>query len=217
MTTTKSLSSLFLNTEMDSYFVTEIYHALIEYIKSGEAINDMGHPDFLRGASGNILNAQYSSYSPKSSFFQIVKSFSEFLLNHELNYVWYRELNTWKKYCQFIVELHQINLSTRTGARIYKSWAPFVNRCICPSCGLHQYDYIRFKPNDLIINIVNNHVFIDCERCGQYSMQKSTFKRLDTYELKAKLFVYLVTRNHRHEDLELVVTNSILNEIFQRG
>jgi hypothetical protein len=136
---TRAILTLLNDVDYGAWHVTEIYHALIEYIKSGEAISDMGHTDFARGACGNTDETFYSRYKPSTcTVFQLAKACSRYLAEFDMGYVWYRNLGIWQEFCKFVVERERINYLRR---RI-KSHNYYVRNIECPACGSRKHHHL---------------------------------------------------------------------------
>ncbi len=105
----EEILTLLKDSEYGASHIIELYHALLEYIKSGKAISDMGHPDFSRGAFANSDEGFYSSYKPSTcSLFLLARAFSRYLNNYDMPYIWYRDLGTWQKFCKFVLERSRV-------------------------------------------------------------------------------------------------------------
>lgn len=187
--------SMFNLSEHNLDLAYEIYHAIIEYIKSGNAISDMGHPDFLDGAKNKSKN-QYSSYSPDLTIYRLAKTFSDFLSNYDTALIWYRDLSTWEKFCKFIIEIHQNEVLKKKG-RLVKSINYYLNNQICPACGIQKFNYINNKKDKISLTRDKNLIFVKCRRCGKFIITSGSFKYLDTFAKKSKLFVFLHTRTNK--------------------
>jgi hypothetical protein len=206
----ESILSLLTDEEDGAWNIQEIYHAFLEYIKSGQAISDMGHPDFMRGARGAGTNANYSSFRPSSTIFKLVSSCSKYLNNYDMSLIWYRDLSTWEKYCKYVVELKQIRYFQKHFTKAIKSYKSYIGRKTCPACGTARYNDISDKTDQIFLENRGSNVFIDCRRCGKYVLSHSSFNELDSFEKKAKLFVSLVTRQNKYSDYGSPITPKIL-------
>lgn len=195
--------------------IQEIYHAFLEYIKSGQAISDMGHPDFMSGARGTGADADYSSFRPSSTIFQLVSSCSKYLNNYDMNLVWYRDLSTWEKYCKYVVELKQVQYFQRHFPKVIKSYKSYIRSKICPACGTVRYNDIYDSTDEIFLENRGSNVFIDCRRCGKYVLSHSSFKELDSFEKKAKLFVSLATRQNKQSDYGSPITPKIVKRLYR--
>lgn len=186
---------LFLNNEKNgSYYIFEIYHALLEYIKSGKAIDDMGHPDFIFGSCGDLNKSHYSRYYSSSLIiFKIVQAFSEYLNEFEPDLVWYRDLSTWQNFCKYIIEIHQINYFKNNFPRPYLSYNHYLKKIECPACGIRKYIPKSDKEDKISVIDKDGLIHVNCRRCGKYVITHGSFKYLDSFEKKAKLYVFLFT------------------------
>lgn len=192
-------------------YIFEIYHALIEFIKSGNAIYDMGHPDFFMGAI-NYPGYKYSSYSPTLTVFQLAKSCSNYLKHFDTRLVWYRDLSTWQSFCKFVMEINQINNFKRK-RRLIISHKYYLRRKECPACGIQQVDFFG-NENKIFLTKKGNLVFIDCKRCGKYILTTGTFRYLEDFEKKSKLYVFLATRSKKERKNEIKINPKILKQIL---
>jgi len=178
--------------------VSELYHALIEYIKSGNAIPDMGHPDFALGACGNADEKLYSSYKPSTcTVFQLAQTFSRYTSNFDMPYTWYRSLSTWQEFCKFVAERAQIDNLRRNFRKTIKSHNYYFCKTECPACGARRRDFFLDIEDEVYVKIQERLVLIDCRRCGKYRMSFPSFNFLYSNENKAKLFVFLFTRTDK--------------------
>ena len=210
----KVILSLLKDKENGAWYISEIYHALLEYIRYGEAISDMGHPDFHLGASGNIHGTYHSNYSPSSTIFQLASACSNYLNNFDTELIWYRDLSTWEKFCKFVVELKQIKYFKRNFRKAIKSYKYYIGRIECPACGSVRNNYKFDRTDEVYLEDKDNLVFVNCRRCGKYIISHGSFKYLDSFEKKAKLYVFLSTRADRNNEYELKITPKILKEII---
>ena len=200
--------SLFNNENDSVRYIFEIHHSLIEYIKSGQAIPDMGHPDFFAGATDQ-KNYQYSSYSPSLRIFQLAKACSNYLKNFDTRLIWYRDLSTWKNFCRFVIEVHQIKFFKRN-RHLVISHKYYLRKIECPACGIRRIDIYSTNHDEIYLTKKDNLVYIDCRRCGKYIITTGSFKYLDDFEKKSKLFVYLTTRPEKKD--EQIITPKFLRE-----
>lgn len=204
-----------LNNENDGLgYIFEVYHALIEFIKSGNAIYDMGHPDFYMGAI-NYPGYNYSSYLPTLTIFQLAKACSNYLKHFDTRLVWYRDLSTWENFCKFVMEVHQIKYFKRN-RRLVISYNYYLLKKECPACGIRRINFFSEKEDEIYLSKKDNLVFINCRRCGKYILTTGTFKYLDDFEKKSKLYVFLATRPKKTKKNELKVSPKILREILAR-
>ncbi len=203
--------SLFNDEKHGVYNIFEIHHALIEYIKSGKAISDMGHPDFFFGATENSAY-NYSSYRPSLAIFQLAKAFSNCLKQFDTKLIWYRDLSTWKDFCKFVMEVH-LTKSLKKKRRLVISHNYYLHNSECPACGIRRFNLYSSEEDKIDLFKKNNLVYIDCRRCGTYILTTGTFKYLDEFEKKSKLFVYLTTRPERKHELK--ITPKFLREIIK--
>ena len=193
--------------------IFEIYHAIIEYIKSGKAIYDIGHPDFYMGA---IRQPGYksSSYSPNLSIFQLAKTLSIYLKHFDTNLVWYRDLSSWENFCKFVMEIHQIRFFKRNRCLII-DYNHYLQKEECPACGLKRLDIFTLREGEIYLSRKDNLVSIDCRHCGNYILTTGTFKYLEDFEKKSKLHVFLATRPSKEKKVSLKITPKILKEIIK--
>lgn len=190
----------------------EIYHAIIEYIKSGKAINDMGHPDFYMGAIG-YPDYNYTTYPPDIPIFKLAKAFSTYLNHFNTNYIWYRDLSSWKKFCKFIMEIHQVHFFERN-RRLIISYKHYLKKEECPACGLKRLDFFASKEDEIYLSKKGNLIYVNCRRCGNYILTTGSFKYLDDFEKKSKLHVFLATRPEKDRNTDIKITPKILKEII---
>ncbi len=207
----EEILNLFRNGNNGLGNIFEIYHSLIEYIKSGEAIYDMGHPDFYMGAI-RYPGYKPSSYSPNLSIFQLARTLSTYLNHFDTTLVWYRDLSSWDNFCKFVMEIHQINYLKRN-RRLFISFKHYLNKEECPACGLKRLDYFSLKEDHIYLSRKENLIFIDCRRCGNYILTTGAFKYLDDFEKKSKLHVFLATRPEKKADMK--ITPKILKEVIK--
>jgi len=213
---TREILTLLNDVEHGSSYVSELYHALIEYIKSGEAISDMGHPDFAWGACGNMDETYYSSYKPSTcAVFQLARACSRYLNDFDMNYTWYRNLSTWLEFCKFVVERAQINVLKWNLRKLIKSHNYYVRKIECPACGSRRRDSFLDTNDEVYVETKDRLVHVNCRRCGKYNMTFSAFKFLNTFENKAKLFVFLFTRADKHLECESTITPKLLKETLK--
>jgi transcription elongation factor Elf1 len=208
------ISALLHDEEAGASYIFEIHHALIEYIRSGNAISDMGHPDFFLGASGDTNRTLYSRYPPSLAVFQLARACSKYLKNFDTRLIWYRDLSTWEKFCQFIVELHQLDYLRSNYRKAIKSHKYYLRQLECPACGSRQYNSRSGSKDEIHLDDKDNLVYIECRRCGRYIMTHSAFKSLDSFEKKAKLYVFLSTRANRQSEFNTKITPKVLREIL---
>ncbi|MEA2078227.1 MAG: hypothetical protein U9O95_09455 [Candidatus Marinimicrobia bacterium] len=186
-----------------------IYHALLEYIKSGEAIpyRDMGHPDFSMGYR-NYKGYKYSTHKPSSSLFKVVQYYSEQVKDIGKSYIWYRDLSSWEKYCQFVIEQHYIKIFERRGKTPKHGYEYYIRHCECPACGTKKYSEYSSGNNNINIKFNGKYVQVKCSRCHQFRINKSAFQYLDTYEKKAKLSVFLM----KNENYKTIINKRFLDK-----
>ena len=213
----KEIFTLLNDEKYGASCIFEIYHALLEFVRSGKAIYDMGHPDFFLGATGNMDETLYSSYSPSLTVFQLAKACTKYLKNFDTKLVWYRDLSTWQNFCKYVVELYQIQYFKRNFRKAIKSYNHYIRAIECPACGSRRYNYrLNSKTKgEVYIKDKDNLVYIDCRRCGKYIITHGAFKYLDSFEKKAKLYVFLSTRVDKKNEFELKITPKILKEIIK--
>ncbi len=205
--------SLINNKDKGLGYILEIYHALIEFIKSGNAIRDMGHPDFYFGATC-YKDYHYSSYPPSLTIFQLAKAFSDCLKKYDTSYVWFRDLSTWEDFCKFIIELHQIRYFYRNHLWPIKSYKYYLRKTECPACGTKRINYrfdLKFKVN---VKEIDKSIYIECRSCGNYILTRNAIKYLDSFEKKAKLYVYLSTRVKNKNIFGPKITPKMLKEMI---
>jgi len=207
----EELLKLITNQDDGPYYILEIYHAIIEYIKSGNAIKDMGHPHFYFGATGHNDSSFDSTYSPTLPIFQLAKACSNYLKHFDTRLIWYRDLSTWENFCKFVMEINQINFFKRN-RRLIISYKYYLRKKECPSCGIQQIDYFG-NEDKIFLTKKENRIFIDCRRCGKYVLTTACFKYLDDFEKKSKLYVFLATRPEKEREKN--ITPKILKEILQ--
>ena len=129
--------------------------------------------------------------------------------------VWYRDLSTWQNFCKYVVELDQIKYFKRHFSRVIKSYKHYIRTIECPACGLRKHNYRLDFEDKVYINDKGSLVYIDCRRCGKYIISHGAFKYLDSFEKKAKLYVFLSTRIDKNNKDELEITPKILKEIIK--
>ncbi len=208
----KEITSL-LNDENDSLsYIFEIYHSIIEFIRSGNAIEDMGHPDFYMGAI-NYPGYKYTSYPPTLTIFKLAKACSNYLSHFNTNLIWYRDLSTWENFCKFVMEVRQIRYFKRK-RRLFISYKHYLRIQECPSCGLMKTDFYG-REYEVSLTKNENLIAVNCERCGKYILTTSTFKYLDDFEKKSRLFVFLSTRMNKEIDNGLTIMPKSLKEIIK--
>lgn len=211
----KPIISLLTDKEDGAWNVQELYHSLIEYIRSGDAISDMGHPNFIQGARGEYDASSFTTYSPNTTIYVLVSEFSRYLNNFDVSLIWYRDLSSWEKFCRYIVELKQIKYFKRHFAKVVKSHNHYLQRKICPSCGTMRYNDIYDRTNEIFLEHKGSQVYINCRRCGKYVLTHSAFQCLDTFEKKSKLYVYLATRQRKDSGYDLILSPKKLRIIIE--
>ncbi len=172
----------------------------------------MGHPDFYMGAR-SAPDYNYSSFPPTLTIFQIAKTYSNYLKHFDSRLVWYRDLSTWESFCKFVLEINQTKYFIRN-RRLIKSYKYYLRRNECPSCGIQQFDFLG-KKDEIYLTKKGKLISINCRRCGKYILTTGTFKYLDSFEKKSRLYVILATSPKKLKNYEQIISPKILKEILQ--
>jgi len=213
---TMDILTLLSDEKEGSCYVNELYHALLEYIKSGEAIPDMGHPDFAYGACGNMNETFYSTYKPsRCAVYKLAAACSKHLNNFDMNYTWYRDLSTWPEFCKFVLEREQINSFKRRFRKVTKSHNYYVQNNECPACGARRRDYFFNTSEEVSVDIKDGLVHVECRYCGKFNISFAAFKVLNSFEKKSKLSVFLFTRPNKNTELKSKITPKLLRETLK--